>query len=46
VVQETHYGPWGLELAGIGYLADPTKESKWTYNGKEKQDQYGLGWLD
>jgi RHS repeat-associated protein len=43
--------PWGLELAGIGYVADPTKESKFTYrrravNGKEKQDQFGLGWLD
>ncbi len=46
VVQETHYDPWGLELAGIGYIADPTKESKFTYNGKEKQDQFGLGWLD
>jgi RHS repeat-associated protein len=46
VVQETHYDPWGLELAGIGYVADPTKESKFTYNGKEKQDQFGLGWLD
>jgi RHS repeat-associated protein len=46
VVQETHYDPWGLELAGIGYVADPTKEHKWTYNGKEKQDQFGLGWLD
>ncbi len=46
VVQETHYDPWGLELAGIGYVADPAKESKFTYNGKEKQDQFGLGWLD
>jgi RHS repeat-associated protein len=51
VVQEAHrrravYDPWGLELAGIGYLADPAKESKFTYNGKEKQDQFGLGWLD
>jgi RHS repeat-associated protein len=46
VVQETHYDPWGLELAGIGYVADPAKEHKFTYNGKEKQDQFGLGWLD
>jgi RHS repeat-associated protein len=36
----------GTELAGIGYVADPAKESKFTYNGKEKQDQFGLGWLD
>jgi RHS repeat-associated protein len=46
VVQETHYDPWGLELAGIGYVAETSKEHKWTYNGKEKQDQFGLGWLD
>jgi RHS repeat-associated protein len=46
VVQEAHYDPWGLELAGVGYVADPARESKFTYNGKEKQDQFGLGWLD
>jgi RHS repeat-associated protein len=46
VVQETHYDPWGLELAGIGYVSDGKLEHKFTYNGKEKQDQFGLGWLD
>jgi RHS repeat-associated protein len=46
VVQETHYDPWGLELAGIGYLADPTLEDKFTYNGKEKVDDLALNWLD
>ncbi len=46
VVQETHYDPWGLELAGIGYVSDGKFEHKFTYNGKEKQDQFGLGWLD
>jgi RHS repeat-associated protein len=46
VVQEAHYDPWGLELAGIGYNASGNPEHKFTYNGKEKQDQFGLGWLD
>jgi RHS repeat-associated protein len=34
------------ELAGIGYLADPTLEDKFTYNGKEKVDDLALNWLD
>jgi RHS repeat-associated protein len=46
VVQETHYDPWGLELAGIGYIADATLEDKFTYNGKEKVDDMALNWLD
>ncbi len=46
VVQETHYDPWGLELAGIGYIADATLEDKFTYNGKEKVDDLALNWLD
>jgi RHS repeat-associated protein len=46
VVQEVHYDPWGLELAGIGYNASGNPEHKFTYNEKEKQDQFGLGWLD
>jgi RHS repeat-associated protein len=36
----------GLELAGIGYLADATLEDKFTYNGKEKVDDLALNWLD
>jgi RHS repeat-associated protein len=56
VVQETHrrravYDPWGLELAGIGYIADVALEDKFTYrrravNGKEKVDDMALNWLD
>jgi RHS repeat-associated protein len=46
VVQETHYEPFGLELAGIGYIADPTLEDKFTYNGKEKVDDMAMNWLD
>jgi RHS repeat-associated protein len=46
VVQKTHYEPFGLELAGIGYIADPTLEDKFTYNGKEKVDDMAMNWLD
>jgi RHS repeat-associated protein len=45
VVQETHYDPWGLELAGIGYVADPAKEHRWKYNGGvERLGDFGLHW--
>jgi RHS repeat-associated protein len=40
------YDPWGLELAGIGYNASGNPEHKFTYNGKEKQSELGLNWID
>ena len=42
IVQSLDYDPWGLELAGIGKLGT----HDYTYNSKEKQTEYGLGWLD
>jgi hypothetical protein len=47
VVQETHYDPWGLELAGIGYVADPAKESKFTTADAQstaRRSRTSLGW--
>ncbi len=45
VVQETHYDPWGLELAGIGYNASGNPEHRWKYNGGvERLGDFGLGW--
>jgi len=44
VVQENHYDPWGLNLAGIEVQGDP--EHKFKYNGKEKQTELGLDWMD
>lgn len=35
IVQETHYGPWGLELTGLGYQNEAKMENKYLYNGKE-----------
>jgi RHS repeat-associated protein len=46
VVQETHYDPWGLELSGIGYVAEASKESDFKFQGKELVGDFGLGWYD
>ena len=44
VVQENHYDPWGLNLAGIEVTGNP--DNKYQYNGKEKQEEFGLDWSD
>ncbi|HAS42422.1 MAG TPA: hypothetical protein DCS93_18230 [Microscillaceae bacterium] len=44
IVQENHYYPFGMNLAGIEKKGRP--EHKFTYNGKEKQKEFGLNWLD
>ncbi|UYZ61208.1 DUF6443 domain-containing protein [Hymenobacter latericus] len=43
-VQETQYDPYGLELAGLNKA--PALENKYTWNGKERQDEFGLRWHD
>lgn len=42
VVQENHYDPWGLNLAGIEQQGQP--DDKFQYNGIEKEDALGLNW--
>lgn len=44
VVQENHYSPFGLNLAGIEKQGQP--DDKFQYNGKEKQEEFGLNWND
>ena len=44
IVQENHYDPWGLNLAGIEVQGNP--EHKYKYNGKEFQEELGLNWND
>ncbi|MDJ1493708.1 RHS repeat-associated core domain-containing protein [Cytophagaceae bacterium DM2B3-1] len=44
MVQENHYDPWGLNLAGIETQGSPNHEFQ--YNGKEKQEEFGLNWMD
>ncbi|WP_211289983.1 DUF6443 domain-containing protein [Hymenobacter chitinivorans] len=45
LVQENHYDPWGLNLAGIE-RSGGAFENKFQYNGKEKQLELGLNWQD
>lgn len=44
IYQENHYDPWGLNLVGIENIGSPN--SKFQYNGKEKQEDFGLNWMD
>ena len=44
IVQENHYDPWGLNLIGIEKQGRPN--SLFQYNNKEKQEEFGLNWLD
>ncbi|NSL88906.1 RHS repeat-associated core domain-containing protein [Chitinophaga sp. Mgbs1] len=54
LLEETHYYPYGLEMAGISFNAFPGKNypaNAVKYNGKELQqkefsDQQGLDWYD
>jgi RHS repeat-associated protein len=42
--QENHYDPFGLNLVGIEQSEVPN--SAFQYNGKEKQEEFGLNWTD
>ncbi len=42
--QENHYDPFGLNLVGIEHDGDPN--GRFQYNGKEKQTDFNLNWLD
>ena len=46
-VQENHYDPWGLGLAGLNYSSPSIKPlNQYQFNGKERQNDLGLGWSD
>ncbi len=45
IVQERNYYPFGLEHKGYNNVVNGT-EYPYTYNGKEKQEELGLNWLD
>ena len=46
-VQENQYDPWGLSLAGLDYATPGIQGlNQYQFNGKEKQNDLGLGWSD
>lgn len=44
IVLENHYPPFGLNLVGIETQGQP--DHKFQYNGKEKQEELGLNYID
>ncbi|MBD2770373.1 hypothetical protein IC235_21000 [Hymenobacter sp. BT664] len=46
-VQENHYDPYGLDLAGVSRATPGLKPlNQYQFNGKEKQADLGVGWSD
>ncbi len=47
ILQENHFYPFGLTMEGAWREPElPRKENEYGYNGKELNEELGLGWLD
>ncbi|WP_234997602.1 DUF6443 domain-containing protein [Hymenobacter roseosalivarius] len=45
-VQENHYDPFGLDLVGLSRSPGLKDLNQYSWNGKEQQSEFGLGWHD
>ena len=46
VTQENHYYPFGLNMEGTWSNTPSVLDNKYTFNGKEYNDDFGLNWND
>jgi len=47
ILQDNSYYPFGMDLGeALTYVDNTAIENKYKYNGKELQDDFGLGWYD
>lgn len=47
ILQDNSYYPFGMSLGeALTYVDNTATENKYLYNGKEIQDDFGLGWYD
>jgi RHS repeat-associated protein len=44
LLQADSYYPFGGKMPGLSYIASGADENKFTYNGKELEDEFGLDW--
>ncbi len=44
LLQADDYYPYGLKMPDYSYLNNGSNENKFTYNGKELEDEFGLDW--
>ncbi|MBK7870716.1 MAG: hypothetical protein IPJ74_08530 [Saprospiraceae bacterium] len=45
ILQENHYYPFGMNMNGQ-WMANPGRNDKYQYNGKELNEDFGLNWYD
>ncbi len=46
ILQELHYYPFGLSYGGTHWMNDAARDNGHKYNGKELNEDWGLGWYD